>query len=154
MALAMHRFHRLRHPLTWLLLLEVGVVFALLALSWRLYSAHLHPGSSPPPEQAASMPAPAAAPIPGRSLAPGAAAAVAPAAPRTGDRGLPFDVAQLNRDQAALERAQAAAIESLTGALRLYIVRVVLPAVERAERVSTATTPAAAQSPAAIRKMP
>lgn len=129
-------------------------MFALLALSWHLYSAHLHPGSPSPPEQAGSAPAAAEAPIPGRSPVPGAAAAVRPAPPRTGDRGLPFDLAQLNRDQAALERAQAAAIESLTGALRLYIVRVVLPAVERAERVSTATTPAAAQSPAAIRKMP
>jgi hypothetical protein len=142
----------LRQPLFWIVLGEIIVMFALLAVSWRLYQEH-----RPVPSAGAALPtalAPATRPhVP--SPAPPSPRARPTATPTTRPlQSLPIDLGQLNRDQAELERVENALLARLVRALRSYLETVVLPAVMRAERVSSATSPAATQSAAAIRKMP
>ena len=136
----------------WIVLCEVLVMFALFAVSWRVYQAH-----RPVPSAGAASPtalAPAAgSPLPSESspsLRPNPTAAPSSRPPQA----FPVDLGQLNRDQAELERAEDALLTSLVRAAGGYLETVVLPAVARAERVSSATSPAATQSPAAIRNMP
>ena len=143
----------LRQPLFWIVVVEVVVMFALLAVSWRVYLAHRPAASAG--VALPSLPAlpPAAAPR---------AASLAPIAPRPSPRssparrpdGFPVELGALNRDQAALEQAEGAILSRLVGVVRDYLEAVVLPAVRRAESVSRATSPAATQSAAAITKIP
>ena len=125
---------------------------ALFVVSWRVYQAH-----RPVASAGAAIPtalAPAAGPLlasPASPSLPAHPTAVPVAHPLS---GFPIDVDQLNRDQAGLERAEGALLMRIVHAARGYLETVVLPAVRRAERVSSATSPATAQSTAAIRKMP
>lgn len=149
------------HPLLWMVTAEVVVVGTLLAFAWHLYQSR-GIGQLPVPGSEVTVPAdrhrPAAGP--GRTPAgPAPTPTQIPAKghpPPAGSPGslLPVDLSRLNRDQAALERAQSSVVIRLTAALRDYLERVVLPAVLRAERASTATNPATRQSTPAIRKMP
>ena len=136
----------------WIVLCEVLLMFALFAVSWRVYQAH-----RPVPSAGAGSPT-ALAPAAG-SPAPSESPPSLPANPtaKPGARPLqsfPVDLGQLNRDQAELERAEDALLTSVVHTAAGYLETVVLPAVRRAERVSSATSPATTQSPAAIRKMP
>lgn len=156
---------RLRQPLLWIVVAEVLVMFALLAVSWRVYESHrtatmgAAAQPAPPAEEATSdppRPQPVASPVratprPGAGPSPGAKPTPRPSAAPS---GFPVDLGQLNRGQAELEKIEEAGLARLLDAMRAYLERVVLPSVRRAERVSSATSAAAAQSPAAIRKMP
>lgn len=136
----------------WIVLCEVLVMFALFVVSWRVYQAHRpmpSAGAAIPTAlaPAAGSPAPSPPPI---TLRPRPTAT--PAAHPLGT--FPVDLAQLNRDQAELERGEDALLTRIIHAANGYLETVVLPAVRRAERVPTATNPAATQSMAAIRNMP
>ena len=143
----------LRQPLFWIVVVEVLVMFALFAVSWRVYLAHRPVASAGValPSLPASSPAasPRAAPVTPTAPrpSPGSPAARKPA-------GFPIELGALNRDQAALEQAEGAVLSRLVKAARDYLEAVVLPAVRRAESVSRATSAAATQSAAAITKMP
>jgi hypothetical protein len=121
-------------------------------VSWRVYQAHrpvASAGAAIPTAlaPAAGSPAPSPPPV---SLLPRPTAT--PAAHPLGT--FPIDLGQLNRDQAELERGEDALLTRIIHAASGYLETVVLPAVRRAERVPSATNPAATQSTAAIRKMP
>ena len=143
----------LRQPLFWIVVVEVVVMFALFAVSWRVYLAHRPAASAGValPSLPASPPAapPRAAPLtplaPRKS--PGSSTARKPA-------GLPVELGALNRDQAALEQTEGTILIRLIKVARDYLEAVVLPAVRRAESVNRTTSPAATQSAAAITKMP
>ena len=77
-----------------------------------------------------------------------------PSAEPTRVTGLPFEIKVLNSDAAGWERQQERLVALLTRAVGAYVETVVIPAVERAERVSPATSPATTQSPAAIMNTP
>jgi hypothetical protein len=126
-------------------------MFVLFAVSWRIYQAH-----RPVPSAGAAVPtalAPAAgSPVPKQSPPllraqpkPTPAARLLPS--------FPIDLGQLNRDQGELARAEEALLARMIRAIRGYLEAVVLPAVKRAESVSSATNPATTHSPDAIRKM-
>jgi len=142
---------RLRQPFFWIVVAEVVLMFVLFVISWRVYEAHRPPASAGVPPPPAS---PAASARPG--LPRPSSSAHLPASPGPAVRrpiGFPIDLAALNRDQAALERAEGTVLAELIRSARGYLETVVLPAVRRAERVSMAITPATRQSPAATRKM-
>lgn len=143
----------LRKPLAWMIAAEVVVVALLVAGAFHFLQgarqqavASTLPAARVPVRPAtpssAPAPAPSATPTPGKSTAP------------TPGAGLPFDIATLNSDAASWERLQERLTKALTRALRLYVETVVVPAVERAERVRPAISPATTQSPAAIRNTP
>src|SRR5438270_10765075 len=141
---------RFRQPLFWIVLGGVVVLLALFAISWRVYQGHRPAASAdvPLPQAAASPPAGAARSTP--RVLPSPRTSPAPAARRPA--AFPIDLATLNRDQAALERAEAAVVTELIRSARAYLEGVVVPAVRRAERVSMVIAPATMQRPAAIRK--
>lgn len=139
---------------------EVILVACLLAVAVNLFqSRHGVPAAGPilPPAALASPPArPTTEAGPRISAHPTSSSAprrITPG-PAISRDTFPLDLERLNRDQAKLEAAQATAISRLTAALRAYLERVVVPAVLRAERPATATTPATTQSSAASRKIP
>jgi hypothetical protein len=136
----------------WIVLGEIVVMFALFVVSWRVYQAH-----RPVPSAGAAIPT-ALAPAAGSPRPSSALPSLRPRPTATPQvhplLGFPIDLGQLNRDQADLERGETALLVRIVHAARGYLETVVLPAVRRAERVSSATSAAAAQSPAAIMKMP
>src|ERR1700738_1576641 len=131
----------------WIVLGEVIVMFALLAVSWRLYQEHRQvpsAGAAPPTALAPATRPHVPSPVP---PSPRARSSATPATPTTRLlQSFPIDLGQLNRDQAELERVENALLARLVRAVRSYLEAVVLPAVMRAERVSSATSPAATQS--------
>jgi hypothetical protein len=137
----------------WIVLAEIAVMFALFAVAWRVYESHraVSGAAGPAPPSVATAPVvpgkPTPVPPPAVRSSPSPAGAKPP-------RPFPVDLGQLNHDQAALERVEGALLARVVEAAHLYLETVVLPAVRRAESVNRATIPAAAQSPAAIRKMP
>jgi hypothetical protein len=146
---------RLRQPLFWIVAAEVLVMFVLFVVSWRVYQAHRQPAPTASLSSVAAAPAPTAVPSdPG----PEAPANPAPASPRATaaptPSGFPVNLDQVNSQQASLERLEEGIVARLVEAMRAYLETVVLPAVRRAERDSTAISPATAQSAAAITKMP
>lgn len=136
----------------WIVLAEVGLMFALLAVSWRAYHVHRPAAGATAAIPTAVAPSPAASPeLPARVPARPSPTPAPGGAPRT---GFPVDLTQLNRDQSSLERAETRVLLEVVRVARSYLDRVVVPAVERAERVARATSPAATHSPAAIVKIP
>jgi hypothetical protein len=136
----------------WIVLCEILLMFALFVVSWRIYQAHRPPASAGAATPTALAPA-AGSPLP--SQAPPSLPSQTPASPAARlPLPFPIDLGQLNRDEAELERIEDALLANIVRAARGYLDGVVLPAVRRAERVSRATSPAAPQSTAAIRKMP
>jgi hypothetical protein len=136
----------------WIVFGEVVVMFALFAVSWRIYQAHRPVASAGAAFPTALAPA-AGSPLPSQEPPPVASRPAASPTPRS-LQSFPIDLGQLNRDQAELEHGENALLMSLVHAARDYLETVVLPAVTRAERVPKATSPATTQSAAAIRKMP
>lgn len=146
----------LRRPLFWLIAAEVIVVGILIGAAWHFFAVYRH--ALPTAASAVARVPPAGTPrTPGAS---GRAEPTPSASPTPGPGStrpattLPFDIGVLNGDAANWERQQERLTRALTVALRVYVESVVVPAVERAESVRPATTPATTQSPAAIRKMP
>ena len=136
----------------WIVVGEVIVMFALFTVSWRVYQAHrpaASAGAATPTAlaPAAGSPTPSQVPPP-LSVRPSAVPAARPL------QSFPVDLGQLNRDQADLERTETAVLIRLVQSARGYLERTVVPVVRRAERVSSATSPATRQSPAAMAKMP
>jgi hypothetical protein len=144
---------RLRQPIFWVVLCEVIVMFALFVVSWRVYEAHQpvpSAGAAPPTALAPAARSPLPS-VPPPSLKPRPTPTLAAVRAAT---SFPIDFGQLNHDEADLERTENALLARIVYAGRVYLETVVLPAVRRAERVSSATSAAVTQSPAAIRKMP
>jgi hypothetical protein len=123
----------LRRPLTWLIAAEVVVMLALVALAWHLVQAR---GQAPPrvavlrpgPIPSAANPSPAAASV-----------ALQPSPRPTPHPGLATDLptwinelAFINQDQAAWQKAEWSLLQAVVRAVRDYIEKVVLPAVTRA----------------------
>jgi hypothetical protein len=127
-------------------------MFALFIVSWRVYEAHRPVVSAGAATPSALAPA-TASPVPSPAPSPVRPSVKALPSPRP-TSAFPIDLGQLNADQAGLERSEDALLIRIIATARNYLETVVLPAVKRAERVNSATSPAAAQSPAAIRKMP
>jgi 2-methylaconitate cis-trans-isomerase PrpF len=145
---------RLRQPLFWIVVCEVIVMFALFIVSWRVFQAHRPVASAGAAIPTALAPA-TASPVPSTRPHPVTPRPVAKPVPSPHPAAaFPIDLEQLNRDQADLERSEDALLVRMIRTARDYLEGVVLPAVRRAERVKTATSPAATQSPAAIAKMP
>lgn len=145
----------LRRPLFWMIAAEVLIVALLLATAWHYYQGSRHAHSS----AAQVAPVPSGGDPVAVNPSPHASPAARPVAPPKPPMtpvipGLSFDPATLNSDAAGWEQAEARMTLALTRAIRGYLEGVVLPAVERAERVSPAITPARTQSPAAIRNTP
>lgn len=147
----------LRRPLFWMIAAEVVVVTILLVAAWHFFDSYRHGMSAAPAGLARapgrSVPGPASSPKVSAS-SPASPGNPVPSAAPTRVTGLPFDIKALNSDAAGWERQQERLAALLTRALRAYVETVVVPAVERAERVSPATSPATTQSPAAIRNTP
>lgn len=143
---------RVRHPLFWIVLAEVGLLLALAAVTWRVYQAHRPAAGATAATPAPVAPSPVGSPYVQVPVAVRPSPRALPGAPHRA--GIPVDLAQLNRDQASLERAENRVLVEVIRAARSYLDRLVIPAVVRAERVSRATSPAVTQSPAAITKMP
>ncbi len=131
--------HLIRKPITWMVAAEIVVVAALVVASWYFLAgvrpssdlqSLLLPSSSPQADTAAS--------IPPDALAPPQPAAM-PLVP-----GLNVDPAFWRKRLEALNGAQAQFVElewrvvhSAMDSMRRYIETVVLPSIERAERLPT-----------------
>ena len=134
-----------RSPLFWMILVEAVVVGAAVFAGWMVLQAHRPHGGAPPggatgvtvglpagdrPRPPVSSPSPS--PSGRRSPSPpptGAASSPRPSGPKA--NAAP-GLSELNRDQAEWERVEWTIVDGLTRASRLYIERVVIPAVEGA----------------------
>lgn len=124
-----------RRPLAWIVAAETVVCVALIATAWHLVAT-----TAAAAAPAAGLPVIAAAPAPGDSppavaAQASSAAAAIPARPATATGGtfLGGLLEGLNRDQAAFENGEWSALQAFSGAITLYIERVMVPALERAE---------------------
>jgi len=122
----------LRSPLTWLVVAELVVVGALVALAWTAITAASRPALASPAIQQSDSPADTNAVPDEPAVIPG---------PRGPLPGLNLDsrfwrtrLAELNRDQALLAQLEWRIVHSAMDAMKHYIETVVLPAIQRAER--------------------
>ena len=122
----------LRSPLTWMVVAELVVVGALVALAWTAITAASRPALASPAIQQSDSPADTNAVPDEPAVIPG---------PRGPLPGLNFDsrfwrtrLAELNRDQALLAQLEWRIVHSAMDAMKHYIETVVLPAIQRAER--------------------
>ena len=126
-----------RRPLAWLVMAEIAVCAALVLTAAHLVAAAAAGpqagggGIAVPPFAAASA---APAPAPAVSAAAGAALPHGRPGLGTGGAFLGGLLDGLNRDEAAFEQAEWAALQALSGAIRVYVEKVMLPAVEKAAR--------------------
>ena len=153
----MRAMQLLRRPLVWMIAAEAIVVSILLGAAWHFYESYRRSPAATPPAVAKAPAVRATVTVASpRATPPSPARTPKPpsAAPARPGIGLPFDIQALNGDAADWERKEERVAMALTGALRVYVEAVVVPAVERAERVRPATSPATTQSPAAIRNTP
>ncbi|HEX6488895.1 MAG TPA: hypothetical protein VF137_08520 [Candidatus Dormibacteraeota bacterium] len=125
----------MRRPLTWLVVAEVLVCLAFLGAAARMVAGAV-PAASTVPVLAGLAPArPTATPVPDLSkLLPNPGSAAQPPRPGLGqgDGFLGGMLSGLNQDQASFERVEWSALQALSGAIRVYIERVIVPAVEKA----------------------
>ena len=127
----------LRRPLAWLVAAEVVVCVALVGAAWHLVATTAVAAATAP-----ALPSAVAAPAPSDSPPPAfAQPGGAPSPHPTARPGLGLDgrflgglLDGLNADQAAFENGEWSALQALSVAIRLYIERVMVPAVEKAER--------------------
>ncbi len=140
---------RVRRPLAWLVMAELAVTVSFGVVAWHIWQGHRAgfvagaasaPGTrraQPPASVSTRAPSPAGRTrVPGGALPfPGAKPGVSPAA---AGPGLGVDPAflegmfgALNRDSAAWERAEWNVLTTVGDAVRKYVERVVVPAVER-----------------------
>src|SRR5438105_4357448 len=122
----------LRSPLTWMVVAELVVVGALVALAWTAITAASRPALASPAIQQSDSPADTNAVPDEPAVIPG---------PRGPLPGLNLDsrfwrtrLAELNRDQALLAQLEWRIVHSAMDAMKHYIETVVLPAIQRAER--------------------
>ena len=122
-----------RSPLTWMVLAEVVVVGALVAVAWSVVGSAARPAVAIPevaapdaaPADSAAMPdipsitgQASRGPLPGLNLSPSFWRA---------------RLAELNRDEVWMAQVQWRIVHAAMGAARDYVEKVVLPAVRRAE---------------------
>lgn len=124
-----------RRPLAWLVAGEVAVCLALFGTAWHLIAGSAAAAGPTARLPVLAAPSPVESPVPAIPMA-GGAAVPAPGRPglATGGDFLGAVLSGLNSDQASFENGEWAALQALSGAMKLYIERVMLPAVERAER--------------------
>ena len=122
----------LRSPLTWMVVAELVVVGALVALAWTAITAASRPALATPAIQQSDSPADTNAVPDEPAVIPG---------PRGPLPGLNLDsrfwrtrLAELNHDQALLAQLEWRIVHSAMDAMKHYIETVVLPAIQRAER--------------------
>jgi len=121
-----------RSPLTWMLVAEGVLLIACAVLAWHVYVERTGAGAP-----LAALPAPLLSPSSTPSLRSSPTVPALPAArPTPAQPPAHLDLAalldQLNRDQSARERLEADLVKTLSEAVRAYVERVVVPAVERA----------------------
>lgn len=137
----MSQIRHLRRPLLIAVVAEALLVAACLGVGWHIWQSRL--GSPPAADGGPSpvrssdpsrLPTPHASPPASRPATP----ASVPAGPvpgiRTDPAFLERQLRDLNRDQASLEDTEWRVIMAAIEAMRAYLERVVLPAVERAQR--------------------
>ena len=122
----------LRSPLTWMVVAELVVVGALVALAWTAITAASRPALASPAIQQSDSPADTNAVPDEPAVIPG---------PRGPLPGLNLDsrfwrtrLAELNRDQALLAQLEWRIVHTAMEVMKHYIETVVLPAIQRAER--------------------
>jgi hypothetical protein len=130
----------LRKPFTVLLALETLLVAGLGAVAWEVWQSRQEPprAASKPsvalPRQTGQRPPPAS-PGPSTPPSPGASPAAGPAPGFRSDADfLGRQLRDVNRDQAALENVEWRLVKAAMQGMKGYIEKVVVPAVERAER--------------------
>jgi hypothetical protein len=123
---------------------EVAIVAALFGAAWHLLANRLDGGQATviragPANLRPRTPDPVQGIVPGRAIGPGRAAASP--RPPVALPGLATDPAfwqrqfrAIDADESAWQRAQWQILQSAMSAIRTYFQRVILPAVERAER--------------------
>lgn len=123
----------LRSPLTWMVVAELIVVSALIAVAWTVVSAASRPAVAAPAVVVPDSSGDVASPLPEFPIV--------TQGPRGPLPGLNLDsrfwrtrLAQLNRDQALFVQLEWRLIHSAMDAIRGYLDTVVLPAIERAEK--------------------
>ena len=133
----------LRHPLALLVAAECCAVLAFGAAAWHLLQAHGMPiGGLQIPRIGAAADPPA--PVPSLQPTPPAVAAASRPGLSLDPAFLSSHLRSIDADQAALQAAEWRLMRSITAAARGYLERVVLPAVERAERRPADQAPGAA----------
>lgn len=125
----------LRSPLTWMVVAELIVVSALIAVAWTVVAAASRPAVASPAVVGPDSSGDVASPLPELPIV-----TQGPRGPRGPLPGLNLDsrfwrtrLAQLNRDQALFVQLEWRLIHSAMDAIRGYLDTVVLPAIERAE---------------------
>ena len=122
----------LRSPLTWMVVVELVVVGALVAIAWTAINTASRPALASPAIQQSDAPADTNAVPDVPVVIPG---------PRGPLPGLNLDsrfwrtrLAELNRDQALLAQLEWRIVHTAMDVMKHYIETVVLPAIQRAER--------------------
>src|SRR2546430_3164447 len=122
----------LRSPLTWMLVVELVVVGALVAIAWTAINAASRPALASPAIQQSDAPAETNAVPDVPVVIPG---------PRGPLPGLNLDscfwrtrLAELNRDQALLAQLEWRSVHTAMDAMKHYIDTIVLPSTQPAER--------------------
>src|SRR2546427_10945809 len=122
----------LRSPLTWMLVVELVVVGALVSIAWTAINAASRPALASPAIQQSDAPAETNA-VPDVPV-------VIPS-PRGPLPGLNLDsrfwrtrLAELNRDQPLLAQLEWRTVHTAMDAMKHYIETAVLPAIQRADR--------------------
>ena len=125
----------LRSPLTWMVVAELIVVSALIAVAWTVVSTAARPAVALPAVVMPDSSGDVASPLPELPIV--------THEPRGPLPGLNLDsrfwrtrLAQLNHDQALFVQLEWRLIHSAMDAIRGYLATVVLPAIERAENRS------------------
>ena len=123
-----------RAPLTWMVIAEVAVVGALIAVAWHAFEGATSSSTAAP------FLFPAVAASPADTALPGAGGPVAAGSTRGPAPGLNLGIefwrlrlGSLNRDEAAFEALEWRITHAVMNAAHEYIETVVLPAVRRAE---------------------
>ena len=123
----------LRSPLTWMVVAELVVVIALVAVAWTILSAASRPAIASPGFAQPDTSSDVASPLPDLPI-------VAPGS-RGPLPGLNLDsrfwrtrLAELNRDQALFVELEWRLVHNAMDAVRHYLETVVLPAIQRAEQ--------------------
>lgn len=126
----------IRSPLTWMVLAEMVVVGALLALAWTAITGAARPASAAPAPAPQQAPPDSASPLPDlQSLS-----AVPGRGPLPGLNVNPLfwraRLEELNRDQVLLSDIEWRLVHAGMAAARDYVETVVLPSIRRAERAA------------------
>jgi len=125
----------IRAPLTWMVVVEVIVVGALVLVAWHAFAGAMGPQPGPVIGFPAADASPADPALPAAGVPAGGPTFHGPFPGL--NVGIGFwrnHLGSLNRDEAAFEALEWRITHAVMGAARDYIEKVVLPAVRRAER--------------------